>query len=263
MSNLIRNLSEYRGCLSVLEEGGVNLGRYVHNINAEFSLRNRLMDIFSRRESRMPQLLRETAEIYSACRQVVSEKSTELEANRRTLTAYISDRLSRLEQYSREERASVPDIEALSSLKERIRSKSLEDRVSAKKALLETKLGAFDSVYQAALHNDRVLDTESKVSDVEYLIDIISILSNTFSFASDKLAREEEHLNAITESVCSVIELGKFSRQITSIGDKVRRTINGSYRAFEESTLRIRSALKSLEAPRLANRPKGRKQLDI
>src|SRR3989338_7533604 len=119
MSNFIKNLSEYRGCLSILKEGEVNLGGYVRSINAEFSLRNRLVDIVFRPGSRMPQLLRETAEIYSACRHVVSEKSDELEANRRTLAAYTSDKLSRLEQYSREERAHLPDIEKLSLLKER------------------------------------------------------------------------------------------------------------------------------------------------
>ena len=263
MSNRIRDLSEYRGCLSMLEEGQVNLGRYVRDVNAEFSLRNKVVDLFFRRESRIPQLLRETTEVYAVCRQVASERSAELGACRRTLTTYSSDMLSKLGQYSKEKIAPAPDMRLLSVLEEKVRSKSLEERVEARKALSETKIGILDWTYNDALHRDRIADTESKVSDVDYLRIIISTLSDAFGFASDRLTREEEYLNATNGSVCSAIESGNLGKQMAVLGERVRQTINGSYHAFEESTLRIRSALKSLEAPGFFNRPKGYKQLNI
>lgn len=253
MNYQLRNLTAYRDCLSVLRENQNNLDRYARGISAELSLRGRIVELFSRRESRIPQLLRESADIYAACREMVVEKARELDVHRKTLVAYSGDSLARLEQYARGAPLESQHIESIGLWREKAKSENLEERVAAKRALLEAKMGIFESVYHGALHQERVTDTEAKLADVDYMVEVVSIIGNAFNFAADKISREEAHLRAVTESVCAVLELGKMGRQMTLIGERVRRTVSESYRAFEESTLQIHDAIATMETPRLVH----------
>ncbi len=233
-------------CIATLDNNKLQFHKYMKDVQAEFSLRGRVTGLITQRESRLPQLIRGATEVYSACSGIVAERAQELEARRQELVAYAMKKINDLERYAAE---ALPGNEKVST--ENGRFEACNIAITTKKNALEAKLSLFDAAYNSALHKDRVHDTESKLADTEYLVEVVTSLAHVFKYVGDRMSREEEHLRAIAESVCTMIELKPFGKAVTTLGERVKQTVRAGYVALDDSILQIKSAVNAVEMPRL------------
>ncbi len=233
MSELQEMVTPMRDCLFILSEEKGRLRRFMRDVNSALSVKGKILDFIAGRRTNLPDMIRETASLYEACRELVQAKSEELERRRTELVQYSGRKRGELLQYM-----SQPEEPKESKPQEKIAS--LEDKVKASAIQ-----------YNRLLQKDRIQDTRQKLSDVNYLFDAINKLCFAFNYAQDKLSRHEDYIKATAESVCCVIELKSLGKKLGSLSDRIRRTMSSGYNAFDESVRQIKGAIDYADTPRL------------
>lgn len=244
------DLPSARECLTLLGENRTKLYRSMRSLHEECSLRGRLANFLKHRESNLPGLIREAADTYSYCRQLVTEKAQEFEKRKKELSQYMMRKLDELESCG-DANPSPEQPAGAKKREEMLDSQDAKQRAKAKRDLFESEARSLDAEFSRYLQHDRVIDTEEKIADVRSLFDIVTSLANAFVYANDRMTREEEHIKAVAESICSVIELKPWGRKMSTIGERIKRTMYSGYQAFDESVVQIQAALSAIEAPRL------------